>query len=257
MENNTRRFVTDEQHEMFYRAQVQNRVYKREIVELDREIVKLQVMMNTKESSGVSDNELNDIFFTNVQMNFPHSPNSALLIQANKRESSESDVSQPQRRENAKGGFKRQSIQISKMCTPEEQVHQKRSSCLNQDITVGSYPSSVYSLEESLPQNKHQRRSGHLNDGVNHVLCFSNYTSDFMSSQVDNRVNGSPSSSDTIGDDTWTTAPPNFSLLSSSDDCFESTKETFAEINVSHDVGSTSRPFSDTEGWGRNPQTAS
>lgn len=34
VEANTRRFVVDEKKEMYYRAEVQNRVYKREVVEV-------------------------------------------------------------------------------------------------------------------------------------------------------------------------------------------------------------------------------
>lgn len=37
VEANTRRFVVDEKKEMYYRAEVQNRVYKREVVEVRTE----------------------------------------------------------------------------------------------------------------------------------------------------------------------------------------------------------------------------
>ena len=36
MEANTRRFAVDEKKELYYRAEVQNRVYKRELVEVGR-----------------------------------------------------------------------------------------------------------------------------------------------------------------------------------------------------------------------------
>ncbi|KAL4230678.1 hypothetical protein ACF0H5_011054 [Mactra antiquata] len=42
---NCRRFAVDERREKFYRAEVQNRVYKREIVELDQEISRLERLL--------------------------------------------------------------------------------------------------------------------------------------------------------------------------------------------------------------------
>lgn len=42
MEFNTRRFVVDERKELLYRANVQNRVYRQEIIDLDKEIFKLE-----------------------------------------------------------------------------------------------------------------------------------------------------------------------------------------------------------------------
>ncbi|XP_053400831.1 uncharacterized protein LOC123558927 [Mercenaria mercenaria] len=42
---NCRRFAVDERREHFYRAEVQNRVYKREIIELDQEILRLERLM--------------------------------------------------------------------------------------------------------------------------------------------------------------------------------------------------------------------
>lgn len=42
MELNTRRFVVDERKELLYRANVQNRVYRQEIIDLDKEIFKLE-----------------------------------------------------------------------------------------------------------------------------------------------------------------------------------------------------------------------
>lgn len=42
MECNTRRFVTDDRRELQYRVEVQNRVYKREVEALDKEILKLE-----------------------------------------------------------------------------------------------------------------------------------------------------------------------------------------------------------------------
>ncbi|OWF53919.1 Gamma-aminobutyric acid type B receptor subunit 2 [Mizuhopecten yessoensis] len=45
VEDKTRRFVVDEKRDLYYRAEVQNRVYKREIVELDQEICRLERML--------------------------------------------------------------------------------------------------------------------------------------------------------------------------------------------------------------------
>ncbi|XP_076468400.1 uncharacterized protein LOC143299155 [Babylonia areolata] len=45
VEANTRRFVVDDKKEIFYRAEVQNRVYKREIVELEQEICRLERLL--------------------------------------------------------------------------------------------------------------------------------------------------------------------------------------------------------------------
>ncbi|KAH9505704.1 Gamma-aminobutyric acid type B receptor subunit 2 [Bulinus truncatus] len=43
--SNTRRFVFDDRKEIYYRAEVQNRVYKREIVELDQKIARLETLL--------------------------------------------------------------------------------------------------------------------------------------------------------------------------------------------------------------------
>ena len=46
VEANTRRFVVDEKRELYYRAEVQNRVYKRKLVELEAEISRLEHLMD-------------------------------------------------------------------------------------------------------------------------------------------------------------------------------------------------------------------
>uniref|UniRef100_A0A2C9KEY9 G-protein coupled receptors family 3 profile domain-containing protein n=1 Tax=Biomphalaria glabrata TaxID=6526 RepID=A0A2C9KEY9_BIOGL len=43
--SNTRRFVFDDRKEIYYRAEVQNRVYKRELVELDQKIARLERLL--------------------------------------------------------------------------------------------------------------------------------------------------------------------------------------------------------------------
>ncbi|CAL1537955.1 unnamed protein product [Lymnaea stagnalis] len=43
--SNTRRFVFDDRKEIYYRAEVQNRVYKRELVELDQKIERLERLL--------------------------------------------------------------------------------------------------------------------------------------------------------------------------------------------------------------------
>ncbi|XP_033742389.1 gamma-aminobutyric acid type B receptor subunit 2-like [Pecten maximus] len=45
VEDKTRRFLVDEKRDLYYRAEVQNRVYKREIVELDQEICRLERLL--------------------------------------------------------------------------------------------------------------------------------------------------------------------------------------------------------------------
>ncbi|CAD5120252.1 DgyrCDS8822 [Dimorphilus gyrociliatus] len=46
VEANTRRFVVEDKREVYYRAQVQNRVYKRQLAELDQEIIHLQDLLS-------------------------------------------------------------------------------------------------------------------------------------------------------------------------------------------------------------------
>lgn len=50
MEFNTRRFVVDERKELLYRANVQNRVYRQEIINLDKEIFKLEKSLEHRHS---------------------------------------------------------------------------------------------------------------------------------------------------------------------------------------------------------------
>ncbi|XP_055839849.1 gamma-aminobutyric acid type B receptor subunit 2 isoform X2 [Episyrphus balteatus] len=54
MEYNTRRFVVDDRRELQYRVEVQNRVYKKEIIALDAEIRKLEKMLETSTSTATS-----------------------------------------------------------------------------------------------------------------------------------------------------------------------------------------------------------
>lgn len=51
MECNTRRFVLDDRRELQYRVEVQNRVYKKEIANLDAEIKKLEKMLESGTAS--------------------------------------------------------------------------------------------------------------------------------------------------------------------------------------------------------------
>lgn len=51
MECNTRRFVLDDKRELQYRVEVQNRVYKKEISNLDAEIRKLERMLESGTAS--------------------------------------------------------------------------------------------------------------------------------------------------------------------------------------------------------------
>ncbi|CAD5116181.1 DgyrCDS5098 [Dimorphilus gyrociliatus] len=46
VEANTRRFMVDDKQEVYYRAQVQNRVYKRQLVQLDQEIARLEQLLS-------------------------------------------------------------------------------------------------------------------------------------------------------------------------------------------------------------------
>ncbi|CAG2186359.1 GABBR [Mytilus edulis] len=45
VEDKTRRFIVNDKREIYYRAEVQNRVYKREIVELEQEITRLERLL--------------------------------------------------------------------------------------------------------------------------------------------------------------------------------------------------------------------
>lgn len=54
MECNTRRFVTDDKRELQYRVEVQNRVYKKEMVALNAEISKLEKMLESSSSTSSS-----------------------------------------------------------------------------------------------------------------------------------------------------------------------------------------------------------
>jgi hypothetical protein len=54
MEYNTRRFVTDDRRELQYRVEVQNRVYRKEMANLDAEIAKLERMLENRSSSTSS-----------------------------------------------------------------------------------------------------------------------------------------------------------------------------------------------------------
>lgn len=54
LECNTRRFVTDDRRELQYRVEVQNRVYRKEMANLDAEIAKLERMLENRSSSTSS-----------------------------------------------------------------------------------------------------------------------------------------------------------------------------------------------------------
>lgn len=54
LECNTRRFVTDDRRELQYRVEVQNRVYRKEMANLDAEIAKLEKMLENRSSSTSS-----------------------------------------------------------------------------------------------------------------------------------------------------------------------------------------------------------
>lgn len=61
MEYNTRRFVLDDRRELQYRVEVQNRVYKKEIANLDAEIKKLERMLESGTASTTTSSS-NSIF---------------------------------------------------------------------------------------------------------------------------------------------------------------------------------------------------
>ncbi|XP_022242543.1 uncharacterized protein LOC111085936 [Limulus polyphemus] len=167
---------------------------------------------------------------------------------------------------NFKGGVKGKSVQINRLYTSKQQAPQKqklRRLSLNQNTpesTRGSLPTiiisgekqneqtscvsqcrshpalgqitSMYSLEENLPQNSRERRSDTRLANTGHMSGEHEHT------KLNKTAKFSLSSSSSIGDlivseDTWVTAPPNSSLLSSPDDCFVSVKDIFAEINES------------------------
>ena len=54
MECNTRRFLTDDRRELQYRVEVQNRVYRKEMANLDAEIAKLERLLENRSSSTSS-----------------------------------------------------------------------------------------------------------------------------------------------------------------------------------------------------------
>lgn len=54
LECNTRRFLTDDRRELQYRVEVQNRVYRKEMANLDAEIAKLERMLENRSSSTSS-----------------------------------------------------------------------------------------------------------------------------------------------------------------------------------------------------------
>jgi gamma-aminobutyric acid type B receptor len=54
LEYNTRRFVTDDRRELQYRVEVQNRVYRKEMANLDAEIAKLEKLLENRSSSTSS-----------------------------------------------------------------------------------------------------------------------------------------------------------------------------------------------------------
>jgi gamma-aminobutyric acid type B receptor len=54
LECNTRRFVVDDRRELQYRVEVQNRVYRKEMANLDAEIAKLERLLENRSSSTSS-----------------------------------------------------------------------------------------------------------------------------------------------------------------------------------------------------------
>lgn len=59
LECNTRRFVTDDKRELQYRVEIQNKVYRREVAALDKEINRLERLLvdsntNSNTSSSTS-----------------------------------------------------------------------------------------------------------------------------------------------------------------------------------------------------------
>ncbi|XP_064609403.1 gamma-aminobutyric acid type B receptor subunit 2-like [Liolophura sinensis] len=61
VQENTRRFVLDEKKELYYRAEVQNRVYKRQLLELDQELARLKRLLHLIEQKGEFTPELLDM----------------------------------------------------------------------------------------------------------------------------------------------------------------------------------------------------
>ncbi|XP_043203064.1 uncharacterized protein LOC122371055 [Amphibalanus amphitrite] len=47
LESNTRRLLVDDRKEVYYRAEVQNRCYRREVIQLEREVTALERELNT------------------------------------------------------------------------------------------------------------------------------------------------------------------------------------------------------------------
>ncbi|CAH1778015.1 unnamed protein product [Owenia fusiformis] len=69
VEANVRRFAVDEKKEMYYRAEVQNRVYKRELVELEQEICRLERLVE------MSDDEMDEeLYFLYPEGNVDSTP---------------------------------------------------------------------------------------------------------------------------------------------------------------------------------------
>lgn len=52
LECKTRRFVTDETQELHFRTEIQNKVYKREVAALDREIGRLEKLLAEPSDQG-------------------------------------------------------------------------------------------------------------------------------------------------------------------------------------------------------------
>lgn len=56
LECKTRRFITDETQELHFRIEIQNKVYKREVAALDREIGRLEKLLAEPLESTTSPN---------------------------------------------------------------------------------------------------------------------------------------------------------------------------------------------------------
>ncbi|XP_037087460.1 gamma-aminobutyric acid type B receptor subunit 2-like [Pollicipes pollicipes] len=70
VESNTRRLLVDDRKEIYYRAEVQNRCYRREVIQLDREITgleqELSVAQRSPSSTGSSESDLSEVYTCSV-----------------------------------------------------------------------------------------------------------------------------------------------------------------------------------------------
>lgn len=66
LECKTRRFVTDETQELHFRIEIQNKVYKREVAALDKEIAKLERLLAEPLDTGSLHKRVSFIFNTDI-----------------------------------------------------------------------------------------------------------------------------------------------------------------------------------------------